>query len=373
MSWEAWFSLGVVLLILTALIRDLVSPALAMASGMVAVLVAGIVTPSQALAGFSNPAPITVAALFVLARAVERTGALTPVIRTTLGANGSTRGSLARLVLPTTAASAFLNNTPIVAMLLPQVRAWAAARGRSPSLYLMPLSFAALLGGVITLIGTSTNLVISGLLETVGEPGLAFFELTPIGLPIALVGSALLIFLTPIVMPTRRSGREEALNETRDFVVDMIVEANGQIAGRTVEKAGLRHLAGSFLATLDRGGETFAPVSPDTVLRAGDRLRFVGRSDSVKELQLTRGLKSAEEGHLSHIETSGARYYEAVIGAESPLVGRTLQESDFRSRYQAAVLAIHRAGQRIDAKLGQVDLRLGDTMLLVGDPGFVDR
>jgi di/tricarboxylate transporter len=210
-------------------------------------------------------------------------------------------------------------------------------------------------------------------LEAAGEPGLGFFEITPIGLPIAIAGALLLIVLTPVLLPIRRSIREEATDEARHFVVDMIVEANGQIDGSTVEKAGLRHLMGSFLATLDRGGETLAPVGPDTVLQAGDRLRFVGRSDSVKELQVTRGLKSAEAGHLLSIESPRARYFEAVIGAESPLVGRTLQEADFRSRYQAAVLAIHRAGQRIDAKLGQVELRLGDTLLVVGDPGFIDR
>ncbi|MDP3984716.1 MAG: SLC13 family permease, partial [Acidimicrobiia bacterium] len=188
MSWEAWFSLAVVAGVLFALVRDVVSPAVAMAAGMVAVLAAGIVTPTEALAGFSNPAPLTVAALFVLARAVEKTGALTPVVRATLGRGNGTRRSLARLVVPTTAASAFLNNTPIVAMLIPQVRTWAEARGRSVSLYLMPLSFAALLGGVVTLIGTSTNLVVSGLLEASGQEGLSFFEITAVGLPVAVIG-----------------------------------------------------------------------------------------------------------------------------------------------------------------------------------------
>ncbi|MGQ0849008.1 MAG: SLC13 family permease, partial [Actinomycetota bacterium] len=165
MGWESWYVLAVVLAVLVLLVRDTISPAVAMAGGMVAVLVAGIVTPAEALVGFSNPAPLTVAALFVLARAVEKTGALTPLVRSTLGNGLGFRKSIARLVLPTSAASAFLNNTPIVAMLIPQVRAWALSRGRSPSLYLMPLSFAALLGGVVTLIGTSTNVVISGLLE----------------------------------------------------------------------------------------------------------------------------------------------------------------------------------------------------------------
>jgi di/tricarboxylate transporter len=371
LSWEAWFCLGVVLLVLTSLVRDLVAPAVAMAGGMVAMLVAGIVTPAEALSGFSNPAPLTVAALFVLARAVEKTGALTPIVQATLGKNGSIRGSLTRLVVPTSAASAFLNNTPIVAMMLPQVRAWAEARGRSPSLYLMPLSFAALLGGVVTVIGTSTNLVISGLLEAVGEPALGFFEITAVGLPIAIIGGVLLVFLTPKLLPIRRSVRQEAEDETRHFVVDMVVEETGQINGRTVEAAGLRHLSGSFLATLERDGDLLAPVAPDTVLRTGDRLRFVGKSDDVLDLQTTRGLRSAEAGHF--LETDQARYFEAVIGADSPLVGSTLRDADFRSRYQAAVLAIHRAGQRVDAKLGQVELRVGDTLLLVADGGFLER
>ncbi|HEX5672154.1 MAG TPA: SLC13 family permease, partial [Acidimicrobiia bacterium] len=259
MGWEAWFSLFVVTGVLVALVRDLVAPAVAMAAGMVAVLVAGIVTPAEALAGFSNPAPLTVAGLFILARAVEKTGALTPIVRAALGQGDGVRWSLARLVVPTSTASAFLNNTPIVAMLLPQIRSWAESRGRSPSLYLMPLSFAALLGGVVTLIGTSTNLVISGLLISSGEPGLGFFEMTSVGLPIAIVGVFVLVFLTPILLPLRRSVRQEGEDETRRFVVDMVVDRGGAISAKTVEEAGLRHLQGLFLATIERDGDLIAP------------------------------------------------------------------------------------------------------------------
>jgi di/tricarboxylate transporter len=304
---------------------------------------------------------------------VEKTGALTPVVSATLGKTEGPRLSLARLVGPTAAASAFLNNTPIVAMLLPQVRAWAEARRRSPSLYLMPLSFAALLGGVVTLIGTSTNVVISGLMIAEGMPELGFFEITVVGLPIAILGSILLVVLAPVLLPQRRTAGAEAEEETRGFVVDMVVEPKGSIGGKTVEAAGLRHLSGLFLATLEREEGLIAPVTPDTVLREGDRLRFVGKADQILELQNIRGLRSAEQGHLLDFEGDGARYFEAVIGAESPLVSKTLFESGFRARYQAAVLAIHRAGQRIEGKLGQIGLRVGDTLLLIADRGFRDR
>jgi di/tricarboxylate transporter len=372
-GWEAWFVLAVVLGVLAVLVSDKASPALAMSGGMVAVLVTGIVTPSEALAGFSNPAPLTVAALFVLARAVEKTGALTPVVRATLGETKGVRSSLARLVIPTSAASAFLNNTPIVAMLLPQVRAWAEARGRSPSRYLMPLSFAALLGGVVTLIGTSTNLVISGLLIASGEPELGFFEMTIVGLPIAILGSLMLVMLTPVLLPERRKVLQETEEETRGFVVDMVVEPRGPLGGKTVEAAGLRHLSGLFLATLERDQDLLAPVAPDTVLLDGDRLRFVGKADQILDLQHTRGLASAEKGHLLEFAGDRSRYFEAVIGSESPLVGKTMFEAGFRARYQAAVLAIHRAGQRIEGKLGQIRLRVGDTLLLAADRGFRER
>ena len=373
MTVEAWFVLAVVAAVLAVLVTNRVSPAVAMTGGMVVVLVAGVVTPEEALAGFSNPAPLTVAALFILARAVEKTGALTPVVRAAMGEKNGVRRSLTRLVVPTTIASAFLNNTPIVAMLLPQVRSWAEARKHSPSLYLMPLSFAALLGGVVTLIGTSTNLVISGLLVNAGEPELGFFEITAVGLPIAVVGALLLIVSTPTLLPVRRAVAEESEDEVRSFVVDMVVRPGGGLDGKSVESAGLRQLRGVFLATLQRGSELIAPVGPDTVLEEHDRLRFVGKADQIVDLQNMRGLSSAESGHLLHINGDEARYFEAVVGAESSLVGTTLRESGFRARYQAAVLAIHRAGQRIDEQLGQVPLRTGDTLLLVADRGFRDR
>ncbi len=179
-----------------------------MTSGMVAVLVTGVVTPAEALSGFSNPAPITVAALYVLARAVEKTGVLGPLVKFALGDGSSPRPSLARMVFPTATVSAFLNNTPVVAMLIPEVSSAAEKKDQSPSIYLMPLSFAALLGGVVTLIGTSTNLVVSGLLVEAESDPFGFFELGRVGLPIAVGGAILLVALAPSLLKDRRTVRE---------------------------------------------------------------------------------------------------------------------------------------------------------------------
>jgi di/tricarboxylate transporter len=373
MGWDAWLTLGVLAVMMVVLARDIVPPSMAVIASVVVLLVAGVITPAQAFSGFSNPAPLTVAALYVLARSVEKTGALQPIVSATLGAGTGLRWSLSRLLVPTAAASAFLNNTPIVAMLVPQVTEWADRQGRSPSFYLMPLSFAAILGGLVTLIGTSTNLVVSGLLEASGQAPLSMFELTRVGLPIAFVGLIAIVLLGPLVLPERRAPRRELAEQAREFVVGMDVVPGGALDGRAVGEGGLRNLQGVFLVEIERNSEIIAPVGPDTVLRGGDRLTFVGRADMILDIQSMRGLVSREQEHMEEFDTHRHRFFEAVVGATSPLVGKTLKQIGFRSRYQAAVVAIHRAGQRVQAKLGTVRLRVGDTLLLLADTGFERR
>ena len=373
MGWEAVLTVAVLVATFVALAIDAFPPPVAILGAVVFLLVCGVVTPEEAFAGFSNPAPITVAALYVLARAVEKTGALQPLVAATLGRGTSLRLSLLRLVVPTAAASAFLNNTPIVAMLVTQVSDWAEKLGHSPSRFLMPLSFAAILGGMATTIGTSTNLVISGLLEASGEAPLGVFEISKIGLPVALVGLAVVVLLAPNLIPVRRAVRRELDEEFREFVLNLLVEIDGPLDGMTVENGGLRNLQGVFLVEIDRNGELIAPVTPNTVLRGQDRLVFVGKADLVVDLQGTRGLVSTELEHTSGLDSARHTFFEAVIGQASPLVGKTAKEVSFRERYQSAVIAIHRSGQRVKAKLGQVKLRVGDTLLLLSDPGFRER
>lgn len=373
MGLDAVLTLGVVVAVVVVLARDWAPPAPVVLSATVALLLAGVIDAEQAFSGFSNAAPITVAALFVVARAVEVTGALEPLIRRLLGRGGTRRAQLSRLLLPTAAASAFLNNTPIVAMAVPDVADW-AERNRVPaSRLLMPLSYAAILGGVVTLIGTSTNLVVSGLLEEAGEPPLALFELTPVGLPLAAAGCVVIVALAPRLLPDRRATREAFDETVREFMVAMRVVEGGPLDGVSLEDGGLRHLQSVYCVGRERRGRTQAPVAPTEVLRGGDVLTFVGKVDEVVDLQRMRGLTSTEARHLDGLGATGQTFFEAVVGAQSALVGKTMREVAFRERYQAAVLAVHRAGQRLDAKLGEVPLRLGDTLLLLADPGFGER
>ncbi|MEE8330165.1 MAG: SLC13 family permease, partial [Acidimicrobiia bacterium] len=234
MSWEAWYTLAVVAVVVVILTRDLLPPAGAFLAALVAVLVPEIIEPGEAFSGFSNPAPITIAALYVLAGAVEKTGTVTTFVSSVFGSNGSTRVALARITVPTTTASAFLNNTPIVAMLIPQVERWSESRGRSPSRYLMPLSFAAILGGVVTVIGTATNLVVSGLFVAEGMEPIGFFEITKVGLPMAIIGIGVIVLLSPVVTPDRRSAYQEMVEDVRQYAVEMAVAPGQALDGKTV-------------------------------------------------------------------------------------------------------------------------------------------
>ncbi len=371
-TWEAWFTLGVVVLTIVAVAREITAPSVLIFGATVVLLVSGVLEPAEAFSGFSNPAPITVAALYVVAAAVERTGLLGPLLDRVLGKPLGERAALARVALPSAATSAFLNNTPIVATLVPAVSRWADRNRRSVSGFLMPLSFAAILGGMVTVIGTSTNVVISGLLEETGRDALGFFEIGKAGLPIALAGLAVLLVLAPIMLPIRRPARRDLESDIREFVVDMTVVPGGSIDGATVRDGGLRHLSGLFLVQIDRGGQVIAPVSPSVELHGGDRLRFVGKADDVADLHNTKGL-TAEAGDMEGFDTARLVFFEAVVGSASPLVGRSLRDVGFRARYQAAVVAIHRAGQRVEGKLGEVRLRVGDTLLLLAGSSFLPR
>lgn len=374
MTADAWFTLIVVVLMLVVLARDLLPPAGVVLGATMVLLVCGVIDEDQAFAGFSNSAPLTVAALYVLARAIEKTGLLGPLVGTLLG-NTEKIGRLAtgRLLVPVAGASAFLNNTPLVGALIPEVTAWANARGISPSRLLLPLSYAAILGGTITVIGTSTNLVVSGLLQERGQDALGIFELTKIGGISAVIGLAVVIMFSSRLIPERRSADEMLTDEIREFSVQMSVDKAGKLDGMTVEDAGLRRLQGVYLAEIHRGERVITPVGPDRTLRGEDKLVFVGRSDLIVDLQRTPGLSSVESGQLVQIDSPQHTFFETVIGPNSSLVGQTLKEVGFRNRYQAVVVAIHRAGERINAKLGEEELRSGDTLLLLADRDFRNR
>ncbi|HEX5579149.1 MAG TPA: SLC13 family permease, partial [Candidatus Limnocylindria bacterium] len=333
----------------------------------------GVITPEQAFAGFSNEAPIIIASLLIVARAIDVAGIMQPIVARLFRGAASSTGILARLLFPLAGMSAFVNNTTLVAMTIPAVVDISARRNLPASRFLMPVSYAAILGGVITAIGTSTNLTVSGLLTEAGMRPLGLFEPTLVGLPIAIAGTAAVVFLVPRVLPDRSPVGSTLTEAGRDFTVTMQVNPAGEADGASVTDAGLRRLQGVFLVEIERDGRSIAPVAPDERLRGEDLLTFVGRVDNIVDLQRVRGLASAEARQIGSLAGTVHAFYEVVVGAGGDLVGQTLKEVDFRARYDAAVIAIHRAGHRVNAKLGDVPLRVGDTLLVLADPAFRAR
>jgi di/tricarboxylate transporter len=371
MSLDAWITAGVIALMLTSLALDLMPPAATVLTATVFLLLVGVIDETQALAGFSNSAPLSVAALYVLAYAADKTGLLGPLVNRMLGKEGKvTQTSQARLNAPTAAISAFINNTPLVAMLIGQITTWCNQRGVSPSKLLLPVSYAAILGGTLTVIGTSTNLVASGLLQETGEPPIGIFEITKISGFSVIAGMLVLIFIVPRLLPVRRAAIEEFTEEMREFTLQMEVVAGGPLDGSSIADAGLRNLKGVFLVEIERDGVMLPAVSPSRRLSGGDRLTFAGDSDSVVGFQRTPGLKSAESDHMLEIDSPQHTFFEAVIGSDSRLAGRSLAEIEFRGTYQAAVVGLHRAGVRVEGGLGRIRLEPGDTLLLLAGPDF---
>ena len=366
MTFDAWLTLAVVTAAVGAMATERAPAPFVILAATTTLLVTGVIDSRQAFAGFSNSAPIAVAALYVVAAGVERTGALDRLPTLLGSAHAGSRTQLARLIVPIAAASAFLNNTPIVAMVAPSVVSWARRTRRAPSRILMPVSFAAILGGSLTLIGTFTNLVVSGLLEASGADPLSLFEIGRVGLPMAVAGLILLVLLGPAVLPDRHAPGQDLDRDLREFTVEMIVSAESPLAGQTVGEGGLRNLDGVFLVELERHGKRLAPVAPEEPLAADDRLTFAGNIGRVLDLQRIPGLISAEERHFPDSRKGlSQRFFEAVIAEDSPLAGSTLKSFGFRSRYDAAVISVHRAGQRIEMKLGKVVLRPGDLLILL--------
>ncbi len=356
-----------------ALVTGRLSPPAAVIGTSAALFVLGVTNAQQAFSGFANTAPITVAALYVIAGAIDRTGALAPIVSKLLNEPGNIRKDLAKLLVPSAVGSAFLANTPIVAMLTPAVTRWADGKGRSASSFLIPLSYATILGGALTAIGTSTNLVASGLLESVGEEPLGLFELATIGLPLLIIGLVVILICAPF-LPKRRRPAEPAADGNRSFTVAMSVDDDGALDGVSVTEAGLRHLDGLYLTQIDRPEQTIAPVLPNQVIRGGDQLTFAGQVDQVVALQKFSGLSLANgvaSKALGNPASTG--YYELVIGPSSPVVGQTAVEVGFRQRYDAAILAVHRSGELVDGQPGAVRFRAGDTLLVVAPRTFRQR
>lgn len=381
MSSTAWFSVAVVAAIILLPAANLLAIETALLGGLVALILFGAVDLQAGLSGFAHPAVLMIGSLFVVASGLTVTGAAHRLAQGLLGRPESVAAAQFRLMGPVALLSAFLNNTPIVVMYLPIVNDWARKIRVSPSKLYMPLSFAAILGGKLTSIGSASNLVVLGLYQqyAAATPGLeplttseAFLGPAKLGIPTVVLGIAFILLSSKWLLPERKPAAQQGV-DTRRYTVQMEIRPDSSIVAKSIEAAGLRQLPGLYLTQIERGDQPIPAPPPDTVLRAGDILAFAGILESVVDLRKIRGLVPATD-QIEKVSSAGSdrALVEAVISHNSPLIGRTVRESRFRTTYNAAIIAVHRNGGQVRRKVGDIVIHAGDTLLLETHKGFVD-
>lgn len=373
MTPDAVWTAAVVVGLLVLLATTRIAPEALFLGALAALLAPGVLSAAEAFSGFANEGVVTVAVLYVVVSGLRETGAIQRISRVLLGRPRSVRDAQLRLTLPVAAWSTVLNNTPIVAMLVPAVREWAMRYRLPPSKLMIPLSYAAMLGGLVTLVGTSPTLVAHGLLIERRGSGLGFFEIGWVGVPVAVVGIAFLIATSRWLLPDRGLA-QATFADPREYTVEMTVDDGGPLVGRSVAASGLAEESRLQLIEVHRDGEVFPVVSPGLVLHAGDRLVLAGDVDSVVDLQRRHGLTAATDQVFKLDAPRSDRVLtEAVVSDTSPLVGGSIRAGRFRTRYGAIVIAVARNAARVRGDLRDIVLQPGDTLLLEAPPAFLER
>jgi di/tricarboxylate transporter len=384
-TWEAWLSLAVAGTLLVSLALRLAATDLLAVSCLGILVVAQNVTgsillptPEQAVAGFGNSGLITIGLLFAVVAGLEFTGGTELGTGWLLNQARTLTGAQTRLLLPVAALSGFLNNTPVVVALIPVVNDLAKRISVSSSRLLLPMSYAAILGGMCTLMGTSTNLIINDLNSQAIAEGrtdqpLSFFSPAAVGIPATIIGLIYMLAVSRWLLPARRPAISVA-DDPRQYTVEMQVEAGGPLVGRTIEDAGLRHLPGLYIAEIQREDGNIAAAKPNERLRGNDVLILVGALESVVDLRKIRGLSTSDDqARKLQVPAWRRTLVEAVVSSRCALLGKTIREGRFRSHYNAAVVAVARGDKRLTGKLGDVRLEIGDVLLLEASPSFLHR
>lgn len=369
MSGSQYFVVFVLTAVVVLLYSRKLSPPVIFLSVAAILTFTGIITPSEALAGFGNDAIAVMLMLLILSQIIWRTGFVQWLFETRLHPSDTYRSFLAQMMPFVGGSSAFMNNTPVVAMMIPFVSDWGARHNVPASKLLMPLSWAAILGGMLTLIGTSTNMIVNSLVVGRGETALTILDFTPVGLMLFAGGMAYVLAVGYRTLPVRKSPSDRLAESPREYLTNLVVHHDSALAGKSVEAASLRSLKDLFLVEILRNDSVIAPVAPTEVLEAGDQLLLAGKISAVAELAAGRkGLSLAGDEAFPVAEKINV--VKVVVSPRSSLIGGRVKDSNFRGKYDAAILAVHRQGKRQEGKIGDMKLCSGDLLLLVAGDDF---
>ena len=374
MSWEIWFTVAVVLMVLFVLATTPAPTEMVLLGAMVVLSVSEIITPSQALSGFSSTGVMTIAALYVVIAGLRETGAVAWFSHLVFGRPKSLLTAQLKLMGSGALLSTVINNTPVVAMFIPIAQEWSARFGFPISRLLLPMNNVVILAGLCTLIGTSTNLAVYGLLMQVRpDADLGLFDLVWIGVPLTVVGILYALVFSKHLLPDRQ-GPMEQLENAREYAFEVRVHSTGPLVGKTIAEVGLRNLKSAYVLEIERRGRLITAVGPDQVLEADDRLTCVGVVDAIKDLRRMPGITVAEDQSFRlNLKHAQRQLVELVLSQTSPVVGRRVKDTNFRERYGAAIISVSRDGSRVDGKVGDIVFQPGDTLLVEAGYHFFDK
>ena len=327
----------------------------------------GILSPTDALAGFANDGLATIALMYIVAYAIAKSDLITRLFNRILGNGKNERFSLLKLLATVSLISPFMNNTPIVSTLTPMVQRWCKQKGLAVSKFLIPLSYATILSGLLTVLGTSTNLVAQGLLSKYHLKQFGTFDLAIVGIPITIVGLVYLLTVGYKLLPTYHgSSVDEVMAEPNNYLIEMSIGPDFDYLNQTVADAKLRHLNNVFLAVINRQGDPIVPVTDGTILRLGDRLYFTGAVDCIQDLLQIKGLiPSTEKIDMADVTSDRARLVEISIPDNSSLINQTVKSAQFRWVYGSVIVAIQRNSVRLHDQIGHIALKSGDNLVAI--------
>lgn len=376
MTWEIALVLFLLVAVLVSFVWEKIPPDLTAMALFVVLLAVGLLSPSEAFSVFSNTAPLTVGAMFILSAALVKCGVIDR-ISGLVESSGSWpyAAVMAVLVFFVAGVSAFINNTPVVVVFLPVVLNLARKMQLAPSKLLIPLSYAAVLGGTCTLIGTSTNLVVNGIMINKGMPGFSMFELGWLGVPATLVGLVYLALLGKKLLPVREMLTSILSDEERrEYITEAFVQPDSPAVGKTLPEAGLTRAKGIRVLEIVRDGIALY-IDPQNVhLKAGDRLILGCRLKGIAHTRRLEGIDLVSENNLDleQIASHEGSLVEAVLTPHSALVGHTVRDVNFRQRFRMVVLALHRRGKNVREQIETLPLQGGDVILMMGTDQAID-
>ncbi len=371
MSFDILVLFSVLIFLIYSLYTEKFHPAAVFLISVSILVIFGILKPEEALSGFSNKQVAIIILLLIVSSAIQKTGIVGYYFSKILREKDTYNSFLSKMIVSVSSMSAFLNNTPIVAMLIPYVSEWSRKKNISPSKLLIPLSYAAILGGTITLIGTSTNLIVNGFAVESGLKAFDIFDFAYVGIPATIFGFIYMLILGKKLLPDREDILKTFLQRKKEYLVETKINKNSKLIGKTVLQANLRNLKGLFLAEIIRQNRRIAPVSPTETLEENDILIFVGDTKAISYLvESDIGLSLPD---FCNLENGYSEIVEVVISYNSSLINKKVRDTDFRGKFDAAILAVHRNGEKLSGKIGEIVLKPGDLLLLLVGKDFWKR